>query len=72
MDDRVPIEANTRFNQQAIGDTPAIFDVGADLGIRLLMGQGGGEGGVARTGEALVLRRSETDVGGLRVGNTRP
>jgi len=71
VDDSIPIEANPRFNEQAIGHTPAIFQVGADFGVRLLMGQGGSESGVTSTGKVPVLRRSEADIGGLKLGDTR-
>ena len=36
-DDLVPVEANAGGDQQAIGDEPAIFGIGADFGVELLV-----------------------------------
>ena len=35
-DDFVPVEADAGFDQQAVGDAPAIFGIGADFGVVLL------------------------------------
>src|SRR6202140_2529426 len=45
--DFVPVKADAGCDQKAIGDEPAIFGIGADFGIELLVPRGGAESGVA-------------------------
>ena len=40
MDEGIPIEPDAGFDQKAIGETPAIFSVGGDFGVELLVQRG--------------------------------
>ena len=60
--DGVPIETDAGFDQKAVGDAPAIFNVSADLLVELLVQGSRGEGGVAGAGKILVLRGGEAEV----------
>ena len=51
-DDGVAVEADARFEEQAVGDAPAIFGVDAEFGVVLLVQGSGAEGGVAGAGES--------------------
>ena len=69
-DDFVPVEADARRDQQTISEEPAIFGIGADFGVVLLVPRGGGESGVTSAGERCVQGRGEAQVGrSQRVGS---
>ena len=57
--DIVPVETDAGFDEQAVGEGPTIFGVGADFGVELLVHLSAAEGGVAGAGEGAVLRGVE-------------
>src|SRR5579864_2710042 len=61
-DDFIPVEAYARRDQQAVGEEPAIFGVGADFGVELLMPRRGAEGGVASARKFCCLRSRQAEV----------
>ena len=60
----VPVEADSGFDQQAVGDAPAILDIGGDFRVVLLNQRGRSEGRVASTGEVGVKWSGQAEIGG--------
>ena len=63
VDEIVPIKANARLDEEAVGEAPAIFGIGADFGVVFLVQGRGSEGGVTGAGETAVGGSGEAEIG---------
>jgi len=63
VDEVVPVETDAGFDEEAVGEAPAVFGIGADFGVVFLVQARGSEGGVPGAGEIAVGGSGETEIG---------